>query len=424
MQLYSALRRNIINAHSICRRYFLNGAMLRFIVLFASLLTLNYNSVAQTLRFPGSSKAQVAYMVKDLNTGRVISSKDVDNLMSPASIMKCITAAALLSDPTISPDWTSNTEILATGDIVADTLLLGDILVRSCGDPTFATPGLCSADVVDSVAVKINRLCIRAIAGGVEIDSIAMFDSGAIPSWEAEDLKWAYGAGLYPFNYRDNRHSGDRSMDAPEDFFAADLETRLARDSIPMYWDGFDFEPRCNQVLFTNQSPPLLDILHEMMVSSNNLYAEAMLRRLLPGESRKDAIGREREILQEMINFPGNIKIYDGSGLTRNNAVTASFMSDILCGMAAGEHAEEYVALFPKAGEEGTVKRLLANSPLKGKLALKSGSMRGVQCYAGYKLDSSGKPTHSVVIMINNFTGKRAAVVKGIESYLELIFKS
>ncbi|MBR5744394.1 MAG: hypothetical protein IKX94_03605, partial [Muribaculaceae bacterium] len=50
--------------------------------------------------------------------------------------------------------------------------------------------------------------------------------------------------------------------------------------------------------------------------------------------------------------------------------------------------------------------------------ALKSGSMRGVQCYAGYKLDNDNRPTHVIVILINNFSGGRAELKAAIGRYL------
>ena len=86
--------------------------------------------------------------------------------------------------------------------------------------------------------------------------------------------------------------------------------------------------------------------------------------------------------------------------------------------MAYRPDASSYVSLFPKVGVDGTVKKLLCGTPLEGRLVLKSGSMKGVYCYAGYLIGDSGLPTHTVVIMINGFTCSRAAVKKGIESFL------
>ena len=79
-------------------------------------------------------------------------------------------------------------------------------------------------------------------------------------------------------------------------------------------------------------------------------------------------------------------------------------MADVLTYMAKNSHADTFVSLFPKVGREGTVKNFLKNTALDGKLVLKSGSMNGVHCYAGYKIGTNGKPTHAVVVIVNNFS--------------------
>lgn len=55
-------------------------------------------------------------------------------------------------------------------------------------------------------------------------------------------------------------------------------------------------------------------------------------------------------------------------------------------------------------------------------MALKSGSMNGVLCYAGYKLDASRRPTHVVVIMVNGFNCRAADVRVAIRKYLLTLF--
>ena len=57
----------------------------------------------------------------------------------------------------------------------------------------------------------------------------------------------------------------------------------------------------------------------------------------------------------------------------------------------------------------------MAGSPLAPTLHLKSGSMTGVQCYAGYY---TGKRSSAVVVMVNHFSGTRASVQKEIADML------
>lgn len=64
----------------------------------------------------------------------------------------------------------------------------------------------------------------------------------------------------------------------------------------------------------------------------------------------------------------------------------------------------------------------LAKSPLKGLIALKTGSVSSVQCYAGYKLDEVFAPTHSIVIIMNDI-GPRGAARKAAEQLLLKIFE-
>ena len=70
--------------------------------------------------------------------------------------------------------------------------------------------------------------------------------------------------------------------------------------------------------------------------------------------------------------------------------------------------------------ENGTVKKLLKNSPLKGKMALKSGSMTGVLCYAGYY--PAEHPQYAVVLMTNKYRCSYDALKKTIETLFEGMF--
>ena len=76
------------------------------------------------------------------------------------------------------------------------------------------------------------------------------------------------------------------------------------------------------------------------------------------------------------------VVIEDGSGLSRNDRLTPMFLANVFTWMASHYKAPDYVSLFPKAGCDGTLKSFLRDTPLEGRVALKTGSMRGVQSYA------------------------------------------
>jgi D-alanyl-D-alanine carboxypeptidase/D-alanyl-D-alanine-endopeptidase (penicillin-binding protein 4) len=59
----------------------------------------------------------------------------------------------------------------------------------------------------------------------------------------------------------------------------------------------------------------------------------------------------------------------------------------------------------------------MSNTKYSGKIFAKSGSIGGVQCFAGYLIDGNKKYAFS--IMVNKFIGSRSAVRKSIESFIE-----
>lgn len=376
---------------------------------------------AQSIVFPGSKSAGIGIVIHDLSADEDVISKNPDKFLTPASIMKCVTAASVMMRGKEHEFF--ETEVFATGDIVADTLLVGDIVIKTSGDPTIESRHFPEySGFTDSIVSAISRLGIKRIAGYIDVDTIGFIDQGPGKQWEPEDLKWSYGTGLYPMNFSDNTLAGDRSMADPAGYFKRHLTSRLNESGIRLDGRDVNFGEVNYTPLLIHRSPSNAEIMRNMVEVSNNLFAESMLRVLEPDGSIGEAIATEKRLLNEAGLESDSFRIYDGSGLTRANKVTPQAMTSLLQVMAGGDKAAEYVALFPKAGEEGTVKKLLKDTPLSGKIVLKSGSMRGVLCYAGYKLDEEGMPTHSVVVMINGYTCKALTVRKAIENFLLKVF--
>ena len=100
-------------------------------------------------------------------------------------------------------------------------------------------------------------------------------------------------------------------------------------------------------------------------------------------------------------------RIADGSGLSRHNAISPRQLGQILRSMARNG---DYVGSFARVGLDGTVRNFMKTDPNRENFVLKSGSMTGVICYVGYRLDPQTKsPTHVLAIMINNAPDSKAA---------------
>ena len=159
------------------------------------------------------------------------------------------------------------------------------------------------------------------------------------------------------------------------------------------------------------------------MMRSDNLYAETSLRLFGKAEggdgSTSDAARRETNFWKSRNTPMEGVTIVDGSGLSRSNRLTPRFMESVL---RQKSDDVEYASFFPLAGQEGTLKKFLVGTPLDSYIALKTGSMNGIQCYAGYKLDDNFAPTHVVIIMVNDFRCDRAYLRSHIEKMLLEIF--
>ncbi len=387
---------------------------------------------AKPITFPGREAASVGIYIENLATGEVVADHNSAVALTPASILKSLTAATALL--TLGKDFQYKTDFIVTGtDPESGT---GDLIIIGSGDPSMGGRDFdASGTIPDIIANRLTELGIDRIQGEVKIDGSVLPDGGGVvPGWEVEDITESYGAGLFPVNWMDNYFASDYIIASPGDFFVDEVIAACGRKSIGVeetyqsetspfaepdttLQAGAETEPD-TLLIYSHQSEPLEKIMKVMMEKSVNLIAEGCLRATAPHAPADTALAREKALWKGRGVNLDRSRILDGSGLARGNAISPKQIADVLKYMANSEEGATYAALFPKAGKEGTVKRFLVGSPLAGRLAVKSGSMGGVQSYAGYLLNGAGKPTHTVVVMVNNFFCTRAQLRKAIERYL------
>lgn len=366
-----------------------------------------------TLGFKGENSALVGIYVKDIDSGEVLASNDEEKAMMPASVMKTVTAATAL---TILPqDFTFETPVWLSGNI-ANGVCDGNLVIDSDADPTIDS-GLFKdrRQFASEIADALADMGVKQIKGRIIVRQ-TLPDAGYIPQWQIDDRTQEYGVGLYGFNYRDN-WTGKAVMTDPAKNFTTQLKSVLTKRGITL--SGLKTASDKKTTVMTHNSAPLADILKALLVNSHNLFAEGILRAIVPGGTRQQAINKELEVWTARdIGAVQYNKILDGSGLARVNRTRPIFIANMLEWMAASDYADAFAGMLPAVGKEGTVKNLLKDTRLAGKLRLKSGSVNAVQCFAGYKIDDNGRPTHVVVIFVNNFYCDRPSVRKSIEQFL------
>lgn len=371
---------------------------------------------AATPRLP---QGRMAVLVTELPTGNVLASYNADQPLTPASIMKCISLASL--SEAMDVDQPILTPVFVDGEIDSDGVLEGNIIVVGQGDPSVNSKiWPVSTELTDEITEALRNAGVKAVKGGIIVDE-SYFEGQAVPpTWASADLPHSYGTGSHAFNYANNS-VGKSAVKDPAAAFRSDLRRKLSAAGISV--GDAPLHRGENQELLLHASPELKEIMRSCMMRSDNLYAETSLRlfgKAKGGDgSTEDAARREREYWQDRhLNLDG-VRIVDGSGLSRSNRMTARFMENVLRDKSGDV---EYVSFFPLAGQEGTLKKFLVDTPLDSYLAMKTGSMNGIQCYAGYKLDDDFAPTHVVVVMVNDFKCDRAYLRAQIEKMLLEVF--
>jgi D-alanyl-D-alanine carboxypeptidase/D-alanyl-D-alanine-endopeptidase (penicillin-binding protein 4) len=94
------------------------------------------------------------------------------------------------------------------------------------------------------------------------------------------------------------------------------------------------------------------------------------------------------------------VDIDNGSGLSRNTHISVLQMAAILNAAYHSRFAPEYLASFPLAGMDGTLRTRMKSSPA-GSVRLKTGHLDSVSGVAGYVTNSAGK-TYILVSLVNH----------------------
>ena len=378
----------------------------------------NEKAISDFLRNSGISKESVAVKIVDLTDGSTLLSHNEDCPLIPASIMKSVTTASLLQST--GPDWKYHTRIFVDGPNDFG-YLRGNIIIEGACDPTVnSEKEPYSRDIIEEICMALKAQNINRIEGEILIDEGNFKGNSCPDSWAKEDRNKYYGTGSHAFNFSDNSR-GDFAVHEPSLGFIDQLAKQLQLNGIEL--EGKNLIQGKRKQIHDHQSASIDEIMRSCMMRSDNLFAEAMLRTYgkIEGSdgSTPEAVKRETELWRQK-NLPlEGVQIIDGSGLSRSNRVTANFMSALLREMSDNPH---YASFFPLAGQEGTLKKFLVDTPLDSYIAMKTGSMRGIQCYAGYKLDDDYMPTHVIVIIMNEINKSREKAKKAAEDMLLAIF--
>lgn len=152
-------------------------------------------------------------------------------------------------------------------------------------------------------------------------------------------------------------------------------------------------------------SPSLARIAFETNHASNNLFAETLLRtlgkELCDNACYDSAYVALNDVLKSLeVDASFGARIQDGSGLSRQNYVSADFLCRFLEAMTHSPAFDDFIGSLPSPGGNGTMQYNMKSysASMRNRIKVKSGSMNGVRCYSGYILPSGYVHTGSETI--------------------------
>lgn len=170
---------------------------------------------------------------------------------------------------------------------------------------------------------------------------------------------------------------------------------------------------RTPRLLASHTSPRMIEIVRVINKHSHNFFAEQVLKTLGAMFEDGGAFDEGAEVVRDLLedfDLPlRGLGMFDGSGLSRRNTVTAQLTAELLVAMHGHPMFEPYYESLLVAGVDGDTRRL--DSPAaQGNVHSKTGTLRSVSALSGYVTTGDGELLAFSVISNRVPRGKWGAV--------------
>ena len=184
----------------------------------------------------------------------------------------------------------------------------------------------------------------------------------------------------------------------------------------------------------TFQSPPFSIVAAQTLKPSQNQYTELILRalgrfdaqggtgiRTIWNQSNEDAgLQVVRKFLLQAGISESEVALNDGSGLSRNDLISANTTVQLLTFMTKHRYFAPFRDALPIAGVDGTLRTRMRGTPAEGNVRAKTGSLSSVASLSGYVTTAAGE--HLVFsMMLNNYPDAAAVRRDSIDAIAILL---
>lgn len=179
-----------------------------------------------------------------------------------------------------------------------------------------------------------------------------------------------------------------------------------------------------NRVLAARISVPVADDIKMTNKTSQNLHAELLLRLLGKLEGSDGSFAEGARVVRQFLTGAGledgDFYLVDGSGVSLDDRIAPRAFTKLLDYAAKQPWGQEWRDTLPVAGVDGTLEARFTNSPLKGKMWAKTGTLQEVNTLTGYLTAASGK-TVAFSILVNGRRPGSEAEAQAVDRIAEAI---
>ncbi|WP_206997453.1 D-alanyl-D-alanine carboxypeptidase/D-alanyl-D-alanine endopeptidase [Trinickia mobilis] len=183
--------------------------------------------------------------------------------------------------------------------------------------------------------------------------------------------------------------------------------------------------PATARLVAIHQGPVLSDIVRDINKFSNNVMARNLFLTIGAVKEKPPATPeKSANTIRSFLNANGlpmpELTLENGSGLSRDEHISALSLADLLQHANASPVAQVFVESLPVAGVDGTMRNRLKTAPVLGNAHIKTGTLRDVRAIAGYVAGADGQ-SYVVVSIINDAHAEAARAAH--DALLEWVYQ-
>lgn len=349
-----------------------------------------------------------------VDAGDVRFAHRADDPQAPASATKILTGVAALI--ALGPDHRYITTV-ATPAPPVDGVVAGDLHLIGGGDPLLAQAEY-AARYPRPQQFSDLRALVEAVAaaGVVRVEGAVVGDETRYdteryhPAWPARFITQGQSGPLSALLVNDGfaewpaRGVGPVEPAPDPAAHAADVfRVLLEERGIAVAGGaGSGPAPTAAPVVAEHRSPPLTEIVGQMLAESDNATAELLLKEVGlqvegAGTFAAGAAATARVLTEAGFDMARST-IVDGSGLAPGNVLDCELLMDLLAHPPTADAVRDGLAVV---GETGTLADRWQDTPLVGRVRAKTGTLNQVTALAGHAATAgAGESTFALVVNV------------------------